>query len=794
MISRGAAPARASHRDDLLRVLKQDKAKAAEVLAAATSLRGFNDLWPSAVTIAVSALGKKSLWTHALEFFFEVQHQKIELDVVAYNAAIGACKSASEWELAVFILKCARRCNLRPDVKTYSTSISAAGNAGEWRLASNLFSEGPEEGIVGDTAVGNAAASAYAQAGRWESALLFLDVVKPANVITWNSAIKACAVSQNWEWVVHLLAKMLCDCAIQPTSVTFTVAMTACKASSRWDVVHGLLQVMQEVSCRANVITYGAAMQTCTGAFPDYALQFFDDMRGAGMKIDVASYNVLAGVCENSRRWELTWQLLKGMKRSSLRPAVASFVVAVRGCGIDASWRRAATLLTRMGTWGFEASLVASSAAITACERCARWIEALRALDDARTREMPVDTIAYNAAISACEKGLQWVWAVFLLGRMRDDCIPSGTVTFSAVLSACEKCLQWERAVALLGDMRVSLVQANRITYSATISACEKASQWTRALSFFGEMQANELLPDTISWNAALSACDRGDQWTQALELWCKLRETWLEPTYLACKAVVGACTGGEQHIRTRHMLDSLLSWLRAEAWSATASASDDVGFAVEGLELLGWELPLGVELTKVLLKNIFRPSLLALQALTLRHESMHVQRASLERLAGLGAIFTRFSLSQVDGVARSHSWAARACSSARRGLRSVAAVATQDPVAQSLVAAAHGIFYLAPSSACAPSLLVQVPFRAVGYGDATDGGHLVPVFVEHDRSPHCERQALLSLLASLNDKLRQCQAASVRKRQPDAREGAHNPVPEWLEKRRALRCKAKPP
>lgn len=184
---------------------------------------------------------------------------------------------------------------------------------------------------------------------------------------------------------------------------------------------------------------------------------------------------------------------------------------------------------------------------------------------------------------------------------------------------------------------------------------------------------------------------------------------------------------------------------------------ADAIVHAVVAVELLHWHGKLGGTLETAFRKCVYQPALPRLERLTSRRLSSddfkiqngvkmsrpsRVHDATLEKQFTLGNVFTEEALLALD---RNHNsvWKGLAQYRSRQEFLVAGTAGAEDPAAKDLVSFCQGIV----SSNAKKNGRVQVRDRAVGHGDATQNIWILPVFVDHDRSNHAERQALLVLL-----------------------------------------------
>lgn len=185
---------------------------------------------------------------------------------------------------------------------------------------------------------------------------------------------------------------------------------------------------------------------------------------------------------------------------------------------------------------------------------------------------------------------------------------------------------------------------------------------------------------------------------------------------------------------------------------------ADAIVHAVVAVELLHWHGKLGGTLDRAFRKCVYKPVLPRLLRLTDRKASAddfrvdektgkfgmrpsRVHDQVLEKQFTLGYAFTDVALEHM-GRREDATWIPMAKLVGRRELHQLEAWPEDDPQAKELVAWSSG--WAGPS---AEDMRVIFRDRAVGHNDAKPVIYILPVFVDHDRTAHAERQALLCLL-----------------------------------------------
>merc|ERR1719215_206044 len=119
------------------------------------------------------------------------------------------------------------------------------------------------------------------------------------------------------------------------------------------------------------------------------------------------------------------------------------------------------------------------------------------------------------------------------------------------------------------------------------------------------------------------------------------------------------------------------------------------------------------------------------------------VHDAILEKSFTLGDLFSRRALAALDRT-DSGTWSALAQFRSRQEFQRCNTHPDEEPAAKELVSFSQAVIELPKGK------VMEVRDRAVGHNDAQSCIWILPVFVDHDRSTHAERQALLVILQAL--------------------------------------------
>ena len=472
----------------------------------------------------------------------------------------------------------------------------------------------------------------------------------------------------------------------------------------------------------ADVVTYGMALAACDrlGSWQE-ALAL---LRQAP-ELNVVLCNAAMSACGRAQRWAEACELLHEMPHQQLVPDVISFNSAMRG----GSWRVALLLRQQMVEQQLEPSRFTTSTATSLCARSNAWQAALAFLALAKD----LDAAAFSSVLQACGRSRRWQRSLQLFEELKEVVTPD-VPCYNAAISAAERGGHWRGALSLWSGMRESRLRADLITRNALLSACEKGRRWQVALLIFDSKSHSK-----VSYTALLSALTKGKAWQLGLGVLEQMRSQELEPTPLHYAAILEA-RGEDEELRRRLELSVRRALHDLEVLQGVEARQEAAKYAVAGLEALmrgpkqlHMQLEETLELFRVVL---FRPVLAELAALVDRPPA-----GRLQEQYGLGKHFTQEALKEL-GLASDDLWKMNAQQKALELLHEVPerAQAQHLVVYSSYILQLHGRHFEHQGRATwAHDLIHATPFVP-----------LWPIFVEHDRSSHAERVALLKIIQEL--------------------------------------------
>eukprot|EP00933_Yihiella_yeosuensis_P022687 TRINITY_DN17829_c1_g1_i1.p1 TRINITY_DN17829_c1_g1~~TRINITY_DN17829_c1_g1_i1.p1 ORF type:complete len:611 (+),score=148.89 TRINITY_DN17829_c1_g1_i1:32-1834(+) len=173
------------------------------------------------------------------------------------------------------------------------------------------------------------------------------------------------------------------------------------------------------------------------------------------------------------------------------------FNVILKALALDGQWRRSIRLVREMKEVGIEPTLV-----------------------------------TYNWILSAMQKDKQVEKALSMLTEMSEKDITPNLHSYNHSVGAC-KPNEWAKSLHILRNMMPAAgIEPDGQSFEHAAAACEEASEWQRSLSLFLEIGERGLSSTSVGHNYALSACRQGKRWQHGLEIMASMAEKNFEPDF----------------------------------------------------------------------------------------------------------------------------------------------------------------------------------------------------------------------------------------------------------------------
>ncbi|CAK9078452.1 unnamed protein product [Durusdinium trenchii] len=274
------------------------------------------EIEPAALVTSIKALGRTEAWEQALQRLFDAKENNLELNVITFNCAIGACARAGkskqvllmlaemvkseieadhfiyfnalssckrqrdQWPQALSFLLAAACSGITLEKGGYTEAVTMCSRAGVWRKAWEVFDEAVSRGVRPNTILRNSLVATHGEKGgewlrvrpkpsrfRWPQAQAQLTEMQRSSIRldqnSFASMLACCGDSAHWTGAIYFLDRM--HQAVALTLPACTAAVIACVRSGEGPRGLRLLQQMVVSQILPDKVLYGGALAAAKG-------------------------------------------------------------------------------------------------------------------------------------------------------------------------------------------------------------------------------------------------------------------------------------------------------------------------------------------------------------------------------------------------------------------------------------------------------------------------------------------------------------------------------------------------
>eukprot|EP00435_Cladocopium_sp_Y103_P068042 s206_g30.t4 len=509
-----------------------------------------------------SEMSEKSNWSWSLELLQSAVKAEVKLDIVAFNAMVGAASGASGWQQAVNHFSALQRKSMSPDRITFSTFQVLP-----WQGALQLAHDMKRQSLRGDSQLSmlkSAAASAEAATSPgsdlWTKALCLcsldlgkakadkVDKVDKVSLALHRSVLGACAAAASWSQAVIAFVETA-PASARKDNLSFLAAINACARGQQYSFTQHLLKTMENLKVEKTKEIYTAAMGSANDAFGqgleggwEWSLTLLREMQTTEVEVDAVALGVVLSVCLRARCWEVALQLAMD---SGLFLTSTGAAAVMAGHALGRSWQRSLAcfegLPSKLRTTVVTVNPVLNAFSYGTTDATnatdvthATWEAAMQLYTHADLEGVKLDTVSLNSAVSACATTGQWFVAFDLMRASQRDALECDPLTYNSALGAVGQGGQglfWANSLDLLQLCADVGVEPGVAGYAATLDGCCHGRGWRLALSLGLLMDRHRALQvystssdwrlkgDLTSLNSTMTACRNAARWDAVLAL-----------------------------------------------------------------------------------------------------------------------------------------------------------------------------------------------------------------------------------------------------------------------------------
>ena len=727
---------------------------------------------------------------------------------VPIATAISICGSVDEWTVALSLLESLQSASTTPNIVTFGTAMKCLEQSGSWPKVLEMWTWMRYLRVAPNVYIYSMLMSSLESAGMWSRVCSTFSTMKESHIsptsVSYDILLRSCRDHIGWQFAIEILDSMRAA-KVQPTAKTLNACLSileADEAQDTWCLALGMLESMGSLSLRPDIASYSIAANTCVRSGDwQVSLILLDRMSSLLLELDAISLSISLLACEKGSQWPEAFATLEDMHLKQVELSEISVGSVLRACQSRVCWEEALSILFTASSWRVPLGTGTCNPVLGACCSSRSWERVLSLFAAAESSGFRPDVVSLTTLMSACEAGFQWESALCLLFSFQDRALQLDATACNVGISSCASLLNWRVALALLHCDSLKSLSASGdwpdlIAYNTVLGSCTQLESWQFALLLFQQLQIAKLEPDTTTFHAILEACAVGQAWECALGI-LKDMASFSFPFGIARNLAASACQAANRIHEARQLLvqnlhetvetaesaadtvtfkaildlsecgdpallsqapgclEALASRARgnlvdgAEGLNAVPRMLGPAAQAVVAAEILHWHQSLGEELCQQLRLRVGTPAQQQLYQLCQRKpkESFgRLQNHILERQFGLSPALSLKLLSELfDNSLGCQLWSTSAHLNSRRVLHGMEVSLDEEPTSKNLAAWAS---WSLVDSGCSRS-------QCQGYSAAGSDQVLLPVQVQHDRSPHAERQVLLTLLRTCQNGLK---------------------------------------
>ncbi|GAB4831381.1 hypothetical protein Ancab_005392 [Ancistrocladus abbreviatus] len=159
----------------------------------------------------------------------EIFENTAEKDVIIFNAMIeGYSKSIETAKKSIETFIDTQRLNFRPTISTFASVVGACSLLTALEVGQQLHGQLVKTKYCRDVKIGSALIDMYSKCGKTDDAQAVFDYIPEKNVFSWTSMIDGYGKNGKCSEALNMFGRMRTEHQIEPNSVTFLSALSAC--------------------------------------------------------------------------------------------------------------------------------------------------------------------------------------------------------------------------------------------------------------------------------------------------------------------------------------------------------------------------------------------------------------------------------------------------------------------------------------------------------------------------------------------------------------------------------------
>ena len=376
----------------------------------------------------------------------------------------------------------------------------------------------------------NSLLNMYAKCGSMNDARTVFDSIHSRDVVSWNTMITGYGKNGNVKEAIELFNQMQ-QSGVQPSHVTYTVALSACADLVSLSLGKGIhSQINQSgIEWTTEMRNSLLNMYAKCGSLGD-ARTVFDSIHSR----DVISWNaMIAGYGKNGNAKE-SLELFNQMQQSRVQPDHFTYTVALSACADLVSLSLGKEIHSQIDQSGIEWTTEMKNSLLNMYAKCGSMDDARTVFDSIHSRSV----VSWNAMITGYGQNRNTKEALELFKQMQQSGVQPNYVTYTVALSACADLVALSLGKEIHSQINQSGIEWTTEMKNSLLNMYAKCGSLNDARTVFDSIHSR----DVISWNAMITGYGKNGNGKEALELFKQMQQSGVQPNRVTYAIVLSAC------------------------------------------------------------------------------------------------------------------------------------------------------------------------------------------------------------------------------------------------------------
>ncbi|XP_071700809.1 pentatricopeptide repeat-containing protein At4g04370 [Rutidosis leptorrhynchoides] len=451
-----------------------------------------------------------------------------ERNVVPWTAIIGCYTRSKDVDTALKLYNQMQCEGVNPSSVTLLTMVS--GVTKDTHVQS-FHACVIQYGFCSDLALLNCMISSYGKCGRLSDAKNLFESMEKRDIVSWNSLISVCSLTDNVEEISQLLSRM-CLSGFDPDYQAFgSLISTVTRLGNPHigKIVHGKIAIS---GFEANVKIKTALLQMYL-KFKDVktACKVYKSTPDKDM---ILYTTMISGLLQNECP-DKALASFNEMLISKVRPSTTTLACALAACAGIGSFNIGTSIHGYMLRQKMLLDVPTQNSLITMYAKCGRLNQSCFVFDMMNDK----DVVTWNAMVAGYAQNGQFDNALYIFNEMRKSFERPDSVTVVSLLQACASTGAHLQGKCIHNFVIRSCFRSCLLIDTALVDMYFKCGNIDNARTCFDLMSEH----DVVSWSTMIAGYGSHGKGEKALEMFLTFLNSGFEPNHVTFLSVLYACS-----------------------------------------------------------------------------------------------------------------------------------------------------------------------------------------------------------------------------------------------------------